>query len=87
MKSVHDCCHFLCIPDYEKMCSCSYHLQSTGDYDAEPSIRCIEKGCKGLIVPTWVQEDDEIYWGCIHCKTKGIVTDWRGTKWDNSSEA
>lgn len=23
---------------------------STGDYDAEPVIRCIEKGCEGLIV-------------------------------------
>lgn len=60
---------------------------STGDYDAEPTIRCIEKGCEGLIVPTWIQENDEIYWICVKCKTKGVITDWRGTKWDNSSEA
>ena len=56
---------------------------SIGNYDAEPTIRCIEKGCEGLIVPTWIQEDDEIYWVCIKCKTKGVITDWRGTKWDN----
>lgn len=59
---------------------------STGDYDAEPTIRCIENGCEGLIVPTWIQEGDEIYWICIKCKTKGYIIDWRGTKWDNSSE-
>ena len=59
---------------------------STGDYDAEPTIRCIEKGCEGLIVPTWVQDDDEIYWVCVKCKTKGVITDWRGTKWDNNPD-
>ena len=56
---------------------------STGDYDAEPTIRCIEKGCEGLIVPTWIQEEDEVYWVCVKCKIKGVITDWRGTKWDN----
>ena len=59
---------------------------STGDYDAEPTIRCIENGCEGLIVPTWVQENDEIHWVCIKCKTKGVITDWKGTKWDNDSD-
>jgi len=24
---VYPCCHFLCIPDYEKLCSCNCHLQ------------------------------------------------------------
>jgi hypothetical protein len=59
---------------------------STGDYDAEPSIRCIEKGCEGLVVPTLVEDETEIYWVCVKCKTKGYITNWRGTKWDNSSE-
>jgi hypothetical protein len=59
---------------------------STGDYDAEPTIRCIEKGCKGLIVPTLIEDENEIYWVCIECKKKGVIADWRGTKWDNSSE-
>ncbi len=56
---------------------------STGDYDAEPTIRCIEKKCDGLIVPTLVEDENEIYWVCVKCKTKGIITEWRGTKWDN----
>jgi len=56
---------------------------SSLDYDAEPTIRCIEKGCEGLIVPTYIEEDDEIFWVCVKCKTKGVITNWRGTKWDN----
>lgn len=56
---------------------------STGDYDAEPTIRCIKKGCDGLIVPTLIEENDDISWVCVECKTKGIISDWRGTKWDN----
>lgn len=56
---------------------------STGDYDAEPTIRCIEKKCEGLIVPMLVEDENEIYWTCVKCKTKGVITHWRGTKWDN----
>ena len=59
---------------------------SSGDYDAEPTIRCNQKGCEGLIVPTLVEDETEIYWVCIKCKTKGVISDWRGTKWDNSFE-
>lgn len=57
---------------------------STGDYDAEPSIRYIEKGCEGLIVPALIEDNDEIYWVCVKCKTKGVISNWRNTKWDNS---
>ena len=56
---------------------------STGDYDSEPTIRCIEKGCKGLIVPTLIEDTNEIYWVCTECKTKGVISNWVGTKWDN----
>nr|WP_319510194.1 hypothetical protein [uncultured Draconibacterium sp.] len=56
---------------------------STGDYDAEPTIRCIEKKCEGLIVPTLIEDENEIYWVCVKCKTKGVISNWRGTKWDN----
>jgi hypothetical protein len=59
---------------------------STGDYDAEPVIRCIEKDCEGVIVPTLIEENDEIYWVCVVCKTKGVISNWRGTKWDNGHE-
>jgi len=56
---------------------------STGDYDAEPTIRCIEKKCEGLIVPTLIEENEEIYWVCAECETKGVISNWQGTKWDN----
>lgn len=57
---------------------------STGDYNTEPVIRCIKKGCVGLIVPTLIEDADEIYWVCVKCKIKGIITGWRNTKWDNN---
>ena len=59
---------------------------STGDYDAEPTIRCIENSCEGLVVAFITDIPDEIYWVCPICNCKGYITDWRGTKWDNSSE-
>ncbi|MFA9388700.1 MAG: hypothetical protein ACERKD_02765 [Prolixibacteraceae bacterium] len=55
---------------------------STGDYDAEPTIRCIKKGCEGVIVPSVIEDTDEIFWVCVKCKTKGVISNWRGTKWD-----
>jgi hypothetical protein len=57
---------------------------STGDYDSEPTIRCIEKGCEGLIVPSLIEENNEIFWVCENCKTNGVISNWRGSKWDNS---
>lgn len=57
---------------------------TNGDYDAEPTIRCIEKGCEGLVEAFITDRPDEIYWVCPLCKTNGYITDWRGTKWDNS---
>lgn len=59
---------------------------TSGDYDSEPAIRCIEKGCIGLIVPTLMVENDEIFWVCMNCKTNGVISNWRGTKWDNHKE-
>ncbi len=59
---------------------------TTGDYDAKPTIRCIEKGCEGLIVAYITDNPDEIYWVCPFCKTNGYITDWHGTKWDNSTK-
>lgn len=54
-----------------------------GEYDSEPQIRCIEKNCPGLIVPTIIEDFNEIYWVCVTCKTEGVITGWQVTKWDN----
>ncbi|WP_163710256.1 hypothetical protein [Mangrovibacterium lignilyticum] len=56
---------------------------SLEDYDAAPTIRCIEKNCEGLIIPIMVFDTDEIHWSCTRCEAKGIITGWQGTKWDN----
>lgn len=57
------------------------------DYDAEPTIRCIKKGCKGLIVAFKDSEkEDEIYWVCPICKTEGVITNWEKSKWNNSKQ-
>ena len=58
---------------------------STGDYNAEPIIRCIEKKCEGLIVPTLIEEKEEIYWKYVARENRGVISNWRGTKWDNKS--
>jgi len=56
---------------------------TSGDYDAEPTIRCIGNNCSGLIVPTIIEDSNEIYWVCAECKTKGVISNWVRTKWDN----
>ena len=56
---------------------------TSGDYDAEPQIRCIGMDCSGLIVPTIIEDTNEIYWVCTECKTNGVISNWVGTKWDN----
>ena len=58
---------------------------TSGDYDSEPTIRCIKMGCEGLVVPTLLEDTSEIYWVCVECKKKGIISNWRNTKWDNSN--
>lgn len=60
---------------------------SLENYDSEPTVRCIEKNCQGLIVPIIVFESDEIHWFCTQCQAKGIITTWQGTKWDNREES
>ena len=57
---------------------------TSGDYDSESQVNCIEKNCEGLIVPTLIDDTDEIYWVCVECKTKGVISNWRGAKWDNN---
>jgi len=46
-------------------------------------IRCFEKGCHGLV---WVGivPSNEIHWKCCHCENEGLISEWHGTKWDNS---
>jgi hypothetical protein len=52
---------------------------TTVDYDADPTIRCIKKDCKGLIAAFEdIEKEDEIYWVCPICITEGVITNWKG---------
>jgi hypothetical protein len=49
-------------------------------------LDALKKGCVGLIVPMLIEENDEIYWVCVKCKTNGVISNWRNTKWDNDNK-
>ncbi len=47
-------------------------------------IRCNVPGCHGPILAEIIPVTEEIRWGCTECENDGIISGWRGTKWDNS---
>lgn len=47
-------------------------------------IRCIEKGCHGKIKTALNKEAGRIHWYCPECENEGIISNWEGTKWDNT---
>lgn len=48
-------------------------------------LRCYAKGCEGKIMIEGVLSDNRIEWHCDKCeKMGGIISDWQGTKWDNT---
>lgn len=49
----------------------------------ETGIRCFKKGCHGLIKAELKQNNNEIHWYCPNCGNEGVLSGWRGTKWDN----
>ena len=64
-------------------------IEDVSDFESEKGfdtgIPCLHKGCKGIIQSrVLVEKDNEIYWLCPECKEEGIITEWEGTRWDNS---
>ncbi|MEA1877674.1 MAG: hypothetical protein U9N86_12500 [Bacteroidota bacterium] len=49
-------------------------------------LRCFEKGCEGDIVITAVLSENRIEWHCDECEMGGIISDWMGTKFDNTKQ-
>ncbi len=47
-------------------------------------IRCFNKGCYGTVKSTLRPEANEIYWYCPDCENEGVISQWGGTRWDNS---
>jgi len=64
-------------------------VDTTTDFESEPGfdsrVTCLNKGCKGIVRSTILfDENDEIYWECPVCKEAGTISEWEGSKWDNS---
>jgi hypothetical protein len=47
-------------------------------------VKCFEKGCSGLIKSALRPDTGEIHWYCPDCENEGVISEWEGTKWDNS---
>jgi len=47
-------------------------------------VRCFKKGCHGLVESAYRQTSEEIYWYCPDCENEGVISNWQGSKWDNS---
>lgn len=49
-------------------------------------LRCFEKGCEGDIVIAAVLSENRIEWQCNECEMGGIISEWMGTKFDNTKQ-
>ena len=58
--------------------------QSIPAENFDTSIRCRTKGCSGSIRATLLSVADEIMWRCPVCGLQGSISNWQGTKWDQS---
>jgi hypothetical protein len=48
-------------------------------------LRCFEKGCEGTIMIEGVLSENRIQWHCDYCEEMGgIISEWQGTKFDNT---
>ena len=51
----------------------------------QTDIRCFRKKCDGMIKTELRRANEEIHWYCLKCDNEGVISEWRKTKWDNSS--
>lgn len=54
------------------------------DTGVETGIRCRIQGCTGEIIGALDNPDEEIHWFCIECGHHGTISNWQGSKWDNT---
>jgi len=50
-------------------------------------IACRERGCPGVVQAGLRTSDDRIRWACMICDGNGLISGWRGTRWDNIPES
>ena len=48
-------------------------------------IRCNKRGCHGAILAEVNRSENTIFWGCTDCDHDGMISEWKGSKWDNSN--
>lgn len=51
---------------------------------SETGIRCFNKGCHGQVKSSVSRAKGEIRWYCPVCENEGVISEWKGTKWDNT---
>ena len=57
------------------------------DAGVDVGVRCRKRGCPGVILAAVGSPDGPIDWGCTDCDQEGLVSNWQGSKWDNSATA
>lgn len=48
-------------------------------------IDCFNPKCNSNIIAEFVEEGEKIWWYCPECEEEGIISEWKGSLWDNSS--
>jgi hypothetical protein len=56
--------------------------QAVPAHDHDTRIRCGKKACMGSIRASLRPTQEEIAWYCPDCRSKGVIRNWQGTKWN-----
>jgi predicted RNA-binding Zn-ribbon protein involved in translation (DUF1610 family) len=59
--------------------------QAVPTHDHDTHIRCSANACTGSIRASVTSKDGEIVWHCPKCGHNGVIRNWQGTKWDQTS--
>jgi hypothetical protein len=47
-------------------------------------LPCFNRECDLNTITAFVENGNKIHWFCPECDTEGIISDWQGTRWDNT---
>ena len=46
-----------------------------------------KKECNGTTRVEIHHQSEEVHWMCLHCENEGVISEWQGTRWDNSDNS
>lgn len=52
--------------------------------NSDTRIRCRTRDCTGSIQASIASREGEIVWHCPECRHNGVISNWQGTKWDQT---